>query len=80
MKNKNYYADEIEAFFKNPANDYKEWTFDYGLKVGSGYTNTGTLRNPISSSVNSNKVTISFKRDINSPRGYRMESAFPDIR
>lgn len=75
-----HYADEIESFFNNIKNDYGEWTFDYGTKVGSGYTNTGTLKNPASSPVFSNKVTISFKRDANSPRGYRLESAFPDIR
>jgi hypothetical protein len=48
--------------------------------VGSGYTNTGTLSNPVSQAVTSNKVTISRKRVANSPRGYRLESAFPDIR
>jgi hypothetical protein len=74
------YGDEIDVFFANPNNTYKEWTFDYGSKVGSGYTNTGTLNNPVSLAVTSNKVTISIKRVANSPRGYRLESAFPDIR
>lgn len=74
------YRDEIDAFFANPNNTYKEWTFDYGSKVGSGYTNTGTLSNPVSQAVTSNQVTISIKRVTNNPRGYRLESAFPDVR
>jgi hypothetical protein len=75
-----HYIDEIDNFFQNPINDYKEWTLDYGSKVGSGYTNTGTLNHPVSVPVTSNKVTISIKRDLNSPKGYRLESAFPDVR
>jgi len=74
------HKDEIEVFFSNPNNVYKECSLDYGSKVGSGYSNIGTLNNPISQAVTSDKITISFKRVANNPTGYRLESAFPDVR
>ncbi len=66
----------IEAHFKS-STDYLELDFDYGSKIGEGYTNTGTRRNPISEQVSSNKVRIALKYDADSPNKYILDSAYP---
>ena len=66
----------IEAHFKT-SDDYLELDYDYGSKIGEGFTNTGSRRIPISSKVETSKVRIAIKRDINSPDGYILDSAYP---
>ena len=48
-------------------------------RAEGGYTNTGTLSNPVSAPVTSNKVTIIFEKDISSSKGYKLLTAYPDI-
>ncbi|NJR50421.1 MAG: hypothetical protein HC780_13505 [Leptolyngbyaceae cyanobacterium CSU_1_3] len=73
------YESDIKSSFASGI-DYKEWDFDYGKPTGFGFTNVGTLRNPISQEVPlgaTTKVKISFEADLTDPRGYRLVSAFP---
>lgn len=71
-----YYKAEIDAHFKNGGLT-KEWEFDYKYITGSGYTNTGTRRDPNIISVTSNKIMIVFKPDPSVPRGYSLLTAYP---
>ncbi len=66
----------IESHFKS-SDDYLTLEYDYGSKVGSGFTNTGTRNNPISSPVESNKIIIALKRDATNTDGYILDSAYP---
>ncbi|PSB19173.1 hypothetical protein C7B65_12930 [Phormidesmis priestleyi ULC007] len=73
------YESDIKSFFAS-GNDYMEWTFDYGNPTGFGFTNIGSVRNPISQEIPlgaTTKVKISFEADPTDPRGYRLVSAFP---
>ena len=66
----------IDNHFKT-SDDYLELDFDYGSKVGEGFTNTGTRRNPLASQVESSKVRIALKKDATNPDGYILDSAYP---
>lgn len=66
----------IKSHFSS-SDDYLELEYDYGSKVGSGFTNTGTRRNPVSSAVESDKIIIAFKRDATNPDGFILDSAYP---
>ena len=66
----------IESHFSS-SDDYLTLEYDYGSKVGSGFTNTGTRNNPVSSPVESNKLIIALRRDATNPDGYILDSAYP---
>ncbi|MEO2051687.1 MAG: RNase A-like domain-containing protein [Allomuricauda sp.] len=70
------YKTTIKEHFKT-SDDYLELDFEYGSKIGEGFTNKGTRSNPISMQVETSKVRITFKRDVNSPDGYILDSAHP---
>lgn len=59
------------------SDDYLELDFDYGSKVGEGFTNTGARRNPVALEVESSKVRIALKKDPTNPDGYILDSAYP---
>jgi len=67
---------EIEAHFAN-GGGYREWDSQLSGRVGEGYTNTGTINNPSSQYVTSNKVKITFDVDPSNPTGYKMISGYP---
>ncbi|MCG8668324.1 MAG: HINT domain-containing protein, partial [Pseudomonadales bacterium] len=62
----NHHKSTIEAHFSS-SSDYLELDFDYGSRIGEGFTNTGSRRNPVSSEVSTNVVRVAFRRDPNSP-------------
>ncbi|WP_299626506.1 RNase A-like domain-containing protein [uncultured Tenacibaculum sp.] len=73
-----HHKNTIETHF-NSSDDYLTLEYNYGSKVGSGYTNIGTRNSPISSPVETNKIVIALKRDTTNPDGYILDSAYPNL-
>ncbi|WP_010134337.1 RNase A-like domain-containing protein [Ochrovirga pacifica] len=73
-----HHKSSIESHFSS-SDDYLTLEYDYGSKVGSGYTNTGSRNNPVAEHVESNKVVIALKRDSTNPDGYILDSAYPSL-
>ncbi|MFD2563672.1 hypothetical protein [Aquimarina rubra] len=72
----NHHKTTIESHFQS-SNDYLQLDYNFGSRIGEGYTNIGTRNNPISSLVNSNIVRLAFRADSNSPGGYILDSSYP---
>jgi hypothetical protein len=72
------HRDEIIQHFAS-GGTYREWTIDFP-GAGTGFSNVGTRRNPIVQPATADRVTIAFDADPSAPGGFRMVTAFPDVR
>lgn len=68
---------DIEAHFGSGKTSDFPIIHNFGSQVGSGYTNTGTLNNPILVPVTTTKVKLIFRIDSSNPTGYKLLTAYP---